>query len=153
MRLYEAHLPVSDLDRSIEFFLGILNWRIGYENRERNIAFLLSNDDAETMLGLWGTGSLYGEMTKHHVAFWLELDELLEKFQFMKEEGFDVHGFSGETDQPSVIGWMPTAQFYFEDPDGHSIEFISRVPGQADPNFLGSLSAWQSHSRHESDKL
>lgn len=142
MHLYEAHLPVSDLDQSINFYREILGWRLGYENRERNIAFLLSNDEPETMIGLWGPGSLYGTMSKHHVAFWMELDELLVNFQSMKQEGFAVHGFSGETEEPSVIGWMPTAQFYFDDLDGHSVEFIARVQGESDPSFLGPLSDW-----------
>ena len=29
-----------------------------------------------------------------------------------------------ETTEPPVIGWMPSVQLYFRDPDGHSLEFI-----------------------------
>jgi len=29
-----------------------------------------------------------------------------------------------KTTEPSVIGWMPSAQLYFRDRDGHSLEFF-----------------------------
>ena len=29
------------------------------------------------------------------------------------------------TTEPSVIGWMPSAQLYFDDPDGHLLEYIT----------------------------
>jgi len=52
--------------------------------------------------------------------------------------------FLGEkTIEPSVIGWMPSAQLYFRDPDGHSVEFIALLDDTPDPNFIGPLSAWQ----------
>jgi len=47
-----------------------------------------------------------------------------------------------ETTEPSVIGWMPSAQIYFRDPDGHSVEFISVLDDVPDPSFIGPLSSW-----------
>jgi lactoylglutathione lyase len=41
-----------------------------------------------------------------------------------------------------VIGWMPSAQLYFEDPDGHLLEFISLLDDQPEPHFIGSFSEW-----------
>jgi mannose-6-phosphate isomerase-like protein (cupin superfamily) len=53
--------------------------------------------------------------------------------------GFDELGeeMDEETTEPSVIGWMPSAQLYFRDPDGHS-QFITLLD---DP--IGPLSAWE----------
>ncbi len=52
--------------------------------------------------------------------------------------------FCGEqTSEPSVIGWMPSAQLYFSDLDGHSLEFISILDDPPEPNFIGSLSQWR----------
>ena len=48
-----------------------------------------------------------------------------------------------ETTEPSVIGWMPSAQLYFKDPDGHMIEFITLLDEKPDSEFTGSLSEWQ----------
>ncbi|HET7643807.1 MAG TPA: hypothetical protein VFK40_09885, partial [Nitrososphaeraceae archaeon] len=31
--------------------------------------------------------------------------------------------FGQETDEPSVLCWMPAASIYFRDPDGHLIEY------------------------------
>ena len=32
-----------------------------------------------------------------------------------------------ETAEPSVIGWMPAAAVYFEDPDGHVLEYLAML--------------------------
>ena len=46
-------------------------------------------------------------------------------FQFDGDQGdlfinIVTRNFTGEeTTEPSVIGWMPSAQIYFQDPDGH----------------------------------
>jgi len=45
--------------------------------------------------------------------------------------------------EPSVIGWMPAAQLYFADRDGHALEFIALLNDPADPDFVGPLSTWQ----------
>ena len=40
--------------------------------------------------------------------------------------GVATHNFAGEeTTEPSVIGWMPSAQLYFRDPDEHLLELVS----------------------------
>ncbi|MNT98461.1 hypothetical protein D3C72_2410490 [compost metagenome] len=43
-----------------------------------------------------------------------------------------------------VFAWMPTIAIYFDDPDGNSLEFISMLEGQGQPE-LGVLSYgdWQ----------
>ena len=38
---------------------------------------------------------------------------------------------------------MPSAQLYFPDPDGHSLEFIAILDDPPDPGFIGPLSEWQ----------
>ena len=35
--------------------------------------------------------------------------------------------FTTETDEPSVIGWMPAAAVYFRDPDGHLLEYLAML--------------------------
>ena len=44
---------------------------------------------------------------------------------------------------------MPSAQLYFRDGDGHSLEFIALLDEFPDPGFIGSLSEWKqrNHAR------
>jgi len=35
--------------------------------------------------------------------------------------------FGTETDEPSVIGWMPAAAVYLRDPDGHLLEYLAML--------------------------
>jgi lactoylglutathione lyase len=58
--------------------------------------------------------------------------------------GIETRGFGGKpTREPSVIGWMPSVQIYFRDPDGHSLEFISLLPEPPIPDFIGTYAEWK----------
>ena len=83
-----------------------------------------------------------------HFAIALPLPELLAAGNRLKGLGISTRNFAGEeTTEPSVIGWMPSAQLYFRDIDGHSLEFIALLDDTPDPNFIGSLSAWQKKAK------
>ena len=58
--------------------------------------------------------------------------------------------FWERTTEPSVIGWVPSAQIYFRDPDGHALEFLALLDDAPDADFLGSLSAWQQRAKDPS---
>ncbi|MFN2507833.1 MAG: hypothetical protein ABR589_03575 [Chthoniobacterales bacterium] len=38
---------------------------------------------------------------------------------------------------------MPSAQLYFRDLDGHSVEFIALLDEPPEASFIGSLSEWR----------
>jgi len=97
------------------------------------------------MLGLWGPSTSYGrDFHKSHLAFAVTLAELLGAGERLRDSGVMCQDFRGEqTDEPSVIGWMPSAQLYFRDPDGHSAEFIALLDDIPDASFIGSLSEWR----------
>jgi hypothetical protein len=66
------------------------------------------------MIGLWGPNTAYGSQNgangKRHVAFGVRLDQLIDAIKKLTENGIDTFGFGGnKTDEPSVIGWMPSA--------------------------------------------
>jgi lactoylglutathione lyase len=74
----------------------------------------------------------------------LSLPDLLLVGKRLNDLGVSTRNFiDEETTEPSVIGWMPSAQLYFRDPDGHSLEFITLLDDPPDANFIGPLSAWQ----------
>ena len=97
------------------------------------------------MLGLWGpTTTRGGDPHPCHFAIAIPLPDLLVAGKRLNDLGISTRNFAGEeTTEPSVIGWMPSAQLYFRDPDGHSLEFITLLDDPPDPGFIGPLSAWQ----------
>ena len=55
--LFEAHLTVADLDRSVAFYRDVVGLTVALELQERDAAFLWIGDTGEAMLGLWSLGS------------------------------------------------------------------------------------------------
>ena len=150
MQLYEVHMPVSDLAVSIEFYSRVVGLELAFEQPHRGVAFMWIGSREKSMLGLWGPESPYGwkngNRFKSHFAITLPLEELLETPARLKALGITPKGFDGEpADEPSVIGWMPSAQIYFADPDGHSLEYITNLDGPPDPDFHGSWTDWCNH--------
>ncbi len=74
----------------------------------------------------------------------VSLNQLLTAIKKLNNHGIETLGFGGhKTNEPTVIGWMPSAQIYFRDPDGHMLEFISILPDAPDPTFVGLYSEWK----------
>ena len=43
--------------------------------------------------------------------------------------------FAGNpTDEPVVLAWMPALSLYFQDPDGHSLEYLAMLPEEPQPD-------------------
>lgn len=146
MRLYETHLPVRNTEESVRFYCGIVGLEFGYRDPQRDILFLFIGEKKQSMLGLWGpTTALGAQHHPHHFAISVPLEELLHIGSRLTGQAIETYDFEGHrTTEPSVIGWMPSAQLYFDDPDGHSVEFIALLDDEPDATFIGSLSAWKS---------
>ena len=145
MRLYETHLPVRDTRRSSEFYRAVVGLEFAYSHPGRDVVFLWIGTERRSMLGLWGPGTTYGQpLDKHHLAIVLSLPELLVIGGKLNGHGVATRNFAGEnTTEPSVIGWMPSAQLYFNDPDGHVLEFIALLDETPDASFIGPFSQWK----------
>jgi lactoylglutathione lyase len=125
--LVEAHLTVRDMGRSIEFYRGVVGLGLAYEVPERGAAFFWCGKPGDSMLGLWSLGSMPMGLSLH-VAFAVDLDDLLLAPERLKEQGVEPRSFFGEpSDEPSAIGWMPAAGVYFLDPDGHQLEYLAML--------------------------
>ena len=68
--LFETHLTVSDLQRSITFYRDIIGLQLAFEVSERNAAFFWIgyNASRRSMLGLWSVGTAPIGLNLH-VAF------------------------------------------------------------------------------------
>jgi hypothetical protein len=80
-------------------------------------------------------------------AFNVPVAELPAAGERLNAARIQTQNFAGEkTTEPSVNGWMPSAQLYFCDRDGHSLEFIALLDESPEPEFVGSLSEWKKRS-------
>jgi lactoylglutathione lyase len=149
MHLYETHLPVANTEASRKFYEEVLGLKFGYRDPGRDIVFLFIGEGRRSMLGLWGPTTTYGrELRSCHFAIAITLGELLVVGRRLNELGIETRNFAGQqTTEPSVIGWMPSAQLYFRDPDGHSLEFIAVLDDPPNADFIGTLSEWQARLR------
>jgi lactoylglutathione lyase len=145
MHLYETHVPVANTETSAKFYVEVVGLEFAYRDPGRDIAFLWIGNGRRSMLGLWGPTTTYGRQPHQcHFAIAVSLPDVLSTGRRLNSLGISTRNFAGEeSDEPSVIGWMPSAQIYFRDPDGHSLEFIALLDDPPDPHFIGPLSAWR----------
>jgi len=145
MHLYETHVPVASTETSSKFYVDVVGLEFGYRDPGRDAVFLFIGTGKRSMLGLWGPTTTRGsDPHPCHFAIAVSLPELLVVIKRLNDLGISTRNFAGEeTTEPSVIGWMPSAQIYFCDPDGHSLEFITVLNDPPDPGFHGPLSSWR----------
>jgi lactoylglutathione lyase len=143
--LFETHLAVSDLDRSVAFYRDVVGLPVALELPERGAAFLWIGGPGEAMLGLWSLGSAPMGMTLH-IALRTPLADVLRACGPLAAAGIEpLSFFATPAAEPSVIGWMPAAAVYFRDPDGHLIEYLAMLEEPARPEQgIVTWSEWRS---------
>ncbi|MBB4953469.1 catechol 2,3-dioxygenase-like lactoylglutathione lyase family enzyme [Agrobacterium vitis] len=144
--LYETHLTVSNLDRSIDFYRDIVGLEFAHRIPSRNVAFFWVGGRERSMLGLWSIHSSPVQL-KLHIAFQTTLDQLLLAPDYLRSKGVVPRrgGSNEEINEPVVFPWMPAASVYFDDPDGHSLEFITVLPESPRLEISGTVpfAEWQ----------
>jgi lactoylglutathione lyase len=145
--LFEAHLTVRDVERSMDFYERIVGLERAYVVEAREAAFYWIGGRGHSMLGLWGAGAGPQHMTLH-VAFAASLADVLDAPKRLEAAGVVPRDFWGEpSHEPSVIGWMPAASVFFTDPDGHLLEFLAMLSEPANASIgIVPWSAWLSRS-------
>ena len=143
--LFEAHLTVSDLDRSIAFYRDVLGLPLATRIAERQVAFFWVPTPEQAMLGLWSIGTSPLRM-RLHIAFRVSLEQVFASVELLRGAGLTpLDGSGGVIEEPVVLCWMPAASVYFDDPDGHSLEFICMLEEPPQPE-LGRV-AWSEWRR------
>jgi catechol 2,3-dioxygenase-like lactoylglutathione lyase family enzyme len=140
--LYEAHLPVSDLERSIEFYekLGLKLYK-----RYEKVAFFWI-EEGKSWIGLWEglESKIPYHVSLRHIAFYVDLDDIKKSKIWLKERGIEVRDeFHKGTEEPVVVPSQAHAMIYFDDPDGNHLEFITRLPKEIDQLEKMYLSEWE----------
>ena len=133
-RLFEAHLTVSDLEASIEFYRDRVGLELAHVIPARQAAVFWVGSRGTTMIGLWAGGSA-PQKTTTHIAFVARRDDVVAAPRALQSVGVTPLDFDGRpTDEPVVLAWMPAASIYFHDPDGHLLEYIAMLPEDPRPD-------------------
>jgi len=132
--LYETHLYVENLERSIDFYKNTLDLKQCRFNDSRRTAFFWIGEDKKFILGLWEKPKEGIDI--RHFAFECEPDWVLnESVNFLKSRNLNYWNFLNDNTQgPMIFVWMPAISIYFSDPDGHALEFIGILKGKTKSN-------------------
>lgn len=148
--LYEVHLPVTDLDRAIDFYVANLGFDVGFRKSESTALLLYSKGDMRWMLGLFRANTAADDtVRRHHISFRVAEQDVDRMISFLREREIEpVHPpaapVQGPMNEPIVHGWMPAAAVFFKDPDGHLLELIADLSDPPRPEILYQpLSEWR----------
>lgn len=124
-RLNHAVLFVSDLERSLAFYEGVMGFEVIAREPRANAAFLRAPDsDNHHDLGLFGLGPMAspkqrGSVGLYHLAWQVPtIDDLVEARTALLEAG----ALTGESDHGA------TKSLYGADPDGNEFEMMWMLP-------------------------
>lgn len=127
-RLNHAVLFVSDLERALAFYEGILGFRVVTKEQRMNAAFLkAAGSDNHHDLGLFGLGAAApqpapGAVGLYHLAWQVDtIDELVEARRHLLAAG----ALGGESSHGA------TKSLYGADPDGNEFEVMWMLPRDA----------------------
>ena len=143
--LFETHLTVSDLEASIAFYRDVVGLPLAHRVPERHVAFHWIGAPGRAMLGLWSLHTSPVRL-RLHLAFDVALGDVVGSIDRLRAHGITPldSGSGAPINEPIVFGWMPAAAVYFDDPDGHSLEYIAMLPGMPRPEAgRVTLSAWR----------
>lgn len=133
--IYETHIFVEDLERSIAFYRQLPGLTLAHREVERSIAFFWVGGSRKTMLGLWEKPK--DQIDIRHFAFQTSpefvLDESVPFLHSINVKGYNF--LKDGTERPMVFAWMPAIAIYFDDPDGHALEFIGLLDGEPKPEM------------------
>ena len=142
--LFETHLYVENLEKSIDFYANKLELEQCHTEDGRRAAFFWIGAPKKFMLGLWEKPK--SEIDIRHFAFECEPEWILkESVPYLKKRDIPCRNFLKDgTKRPMVFAWMPAISIYFDDPDGHSLEFIGILEGKSKPeNGIISYEKWK----------
>ncbi|MFD2442574.1 VOC family protein [Bacillus sp. CGMCC 1.16607] len=135
--LYEAHLPVSDMNASIKFYekLGLT-----IANKGETVSFMWI-EKGKSWIGLWESKEVHTPYhpSLRHIAFHVDLEDMIAANEWLKSKNISVRedfGFKPER-QPLVLNNNPHAHaaIYFDDPDGNSLELITPLRLDVNDSF------------------
>jgi len=101
-------------------------------------------------LGLWEKPK--EEVVKMHFAFRCDEEDILNKsIDYLRARKIKPYNFLNDKREiPLVFAWMPALAIYFDDPDGHCLEFISIIDGE--PNGELGIITYEEWNKYLEEK-
>jgi catechol 2,3-dioxygenase-like lactoylglutathione lyase family enzyme len=114
--VYEVVARVRDLERAERFYADVLGFELGLRVEERKMSFWrVGTQEAGGMIVLQQDE---GEWPRQHFAFRVDEADFERATALLTAHGVKAMG-------PVEHAWMPARSLYFEDPDGHELEFCA----------------------------
>lgn len=124
--LYEAHLPVKNLEISMEFY-GKLGLKFAWRDEETVFFWI---EEGRSWLGLW-QGEEYQtpyHPSLRHIAFDVSYEDLKKSLTWLESIQVEAVPFGRRTSvEPFIRPHQGNASVYFKDPDGNSLELMCYV--------------------------
>ena len=143
--LYEVHLPVRNLARSIAFYEGL---GLEFDHMAGDGLVFLWIVKNKSWLGLWQCEQ--AELDYHpsirHIAFQVSLENLKQSVTWLKEKGHTPReAFGFEPTEPFVMPHKAYAhaKIHFNDLDGNSLELIAKMDNPHGLMERMYLSEWE----------
>lgn len=148
---YEVHLPVTDLDRSTDFYVDRLGFERGFGGKgQAGVLLLYGDGERRWMLGLFQVDQVvHRHPAEYHISFRVPEQQVDGMIPYLRKRGIEpLHPptapVQGPMQEPIVHGWMPAAAVFFRDPDGHLLELIADLSEEPRPGFVyRPLSEWR----------
>lgn len=143
--LFETHLNVSNYEISAAFYEKLLNIIPLHEDRDRKSKFYWVGKPGESMLGIRENYPTK-DIQRQHFAFRVELEDIINARNYLNELGIESTNFYGNSSEDlTVFPFMPAVSIYFDDPDGHSVEFIAMLNDKPRPDL--EIMSWKEWDR------
>jgi catechol 2,3-dioxygenase-like lactoylglutathione lyase family enzyme len=142
--LFEAHLPVSDLEVSIHFYQK-LGLEMAYRDEETAFFWI---EKGMSWLGLWEGKEVQTPYhpSLRHIAFRVEYEFIRDSLNWLKDRNIEAVPFgTREAIDPFIRPFQGNASVYFTDPDGNSLEFMCSVmvPDHLKNHSSCTLDEWE----------
>lgn len=124
--LYESHLPVRDLDTSIQFY-SQLGLKFAWRDEETAFFWI---EEGKSWLGLW-EGDEYQtpyHPSLRHIAFRVDYEDLKNSLEWLNSVQVEAVAFGRRISvEPFIRPNQGNASVYFNDPDGNSLELMCYI--------------------------
>ncbi len=138
--LFEAHLTVSNLERSMKFYGETLGLELAQVFDDRRVAFYWLGGRGHSMLGIWETGSSPQRMSLH-VAFTVDTKDLLGSSRAPEVSGNRAARFHRQSNRRTSRPRLDARSLPLLPGSRRS---LARIPGNASRDTRNQTAEWSS---------